>query len=180
MRLQTTKDGSFHFYLEHPVLGPSSRFTRTYGSAWLVRVRISKEIFSKSELSEKLRTFLLRPFILNGRVYRLFYANKDHNAYLMATNETYSGTSLLRDGQSRLVSLLDFFSTHNNLSSNNHQARPALSRGRGSHFIFRQLQNGQHGPHLAYRVLFLGWRWMLPKLEKRLTSVRNNYILWSR
>jgi RNA-dependent RNA polymerase len=129
MRLQTSKDGSFHFYMEHPVLGPSSRFTRAYGSAWLVRVRINKEIFSKPELSEKLRTFLLRPFILNGRVYRFFYANKDHNAYLMATNETYSGTSLLGDGQNRLVSFLEFFSTHNNLSFNKHQARSVLARG---------------------------------------------------
>jgi len=139
MRLQTTKDGAFHFHLEHPVLGPSSRFTRTYGSAWLVRVRIPKENFLKPELSDKLKTFLVRPFILNGQVYRFFYANKDHNAYLMATNETYSGTSLVLDRQNRrFVSFLDFYSIHNNLSSNSHQARSALPHGRGSHFIFRQ------------------------------------------
>jgi hypothetical protein len=124
MRLHAAKDGAIHFVLEHPILGPSSRFTRTYGSAWLVRVRISKDIFSKPGPSEKLRTLLMRPFVLNGLVFRFFYANKDHSAYLMATNETYSGTRLQSprlDGQKRRVSFLDFFSTHNNLIDNNHQ-----------------------------------------------------------
>jgi RNA-dependent RNA polymerase len=129
MRLHVTKDGAFHFHLEHPVLGPSSRFTRTYGSSWLVRVRISKEIFSKPDLSENLRTLLLRPFILNGLVFRFFYANKDHNAYLMATHDEYVGTRLqspLLNVQKHLVSFLDFFSTHNNLTDNSHQARSVL------------------------------------------------------
>ncbi|KAF8273707.1 RNA dependent RNA polymerase-domain-containing protein [Lactarius quietus] len=124
MRLHIAKDGAFHFNLEHPVLGPSSRFTRTYGSAWLVRVRISKAVFSDPEKSERLRALLLRPFVLNGLVFRFFYANKDHNAYLMATNETYSGMmvqSPLSNSPNRLVSFLDFFSTHNNLTDNNHQ-----------------------------------------------------------
>ncbi|KAI9459182.1 RNA dependent RNA polymerase-domain-containing protein [Lactarius psammicola] len=123
-RLCAAKDGGFTFHLEHPVLGPSSRFTRTYGSAWLIRVRISKEIFSKADLSEKLRTLLVKPLILNGVVFRFFYANKDHNAYLMATNEPYAGTrqqSPLLNGPNRLVSFLDFFSIHNNLMDNRHQ-----------------------------------------------------------
>lgn len=141
MKLQTTK-GAFRFNLEPPVLGPSSRFTRTYGSAWLVRVRISKEISSKPELSEKLRTLLVKPFVINGLVFRFFYANKDHNAYLMATNETYSGTTLqstLSNGQKRRVSFLDFFSTHNNLTDNSHQARSALPCGRGCSFHFQTI-----------------------------------------
>lgn len=124
MRLHAAKDGKFHFILEHPVLGPSSRFTRTYGSAWLIRVRIAKDIFSRSDLSEKLRTLLVKPLILNGLIFRFFYANKDHNAYLMATNEVYAGTrqqSPLLNGQNPLVSFLDFFSTHNNLRDNSHQ-----------------------------------------------------------
>lgn len=140
MRLHATKDGAFHFYLEHPVLGPSSRFTRTYGSAWLVRVRISRDIFSKPDLSENLRTLLVRPFILNGLVFRFFYANKDHNAYLMATNEPISGTRLqspLLTGQKHLVSFLDFFSTHNNLRDNSHQARSAFAgETRGVFILF--------------------------------------------
>jgi hypothetical protein len=77
----------------------------------------------------------MRPFVLNGLVFRFFYANKDHSAYLMATNETYSGTRLQSprlDGQKRRVSFLDFFSTHNNLIDNNHQAGPALPCGRNS------------------------------------------------
>lgn len=124
MRLHASKDGAFHFNLEPPTLGPSSRFTRSYGSAWLIRVRISKEIFSKPDLSENLRTLLVKPLILNGLVFRFFYANKDHNAYLMATNEVYAGTRLqfgLFNDQKHLVSFVDFFSTHNHLKDNSHQ-----------------------------------------------------------
>ena len=125
MKLQMAKNGTFQFLLDHPVLGPSSRFTRCYGSAWLIRLKLPKDIFSRPGLLEKLRVLLLRPFVLNGLVFRFFYCNKDHNVYLMATNEIYDGglkspPSLL--GRPRnYISFLEFFSEHNNLRSNRNQ-----------------------------------------------------------
>ncbi|KAI0249735.1 RNA dependent RNA polymerase-domain-containing protein [Lactifluus subvellereus] len=116
MRLQAAKSGTFQFLLDHPVLGPSSRFTRCYGSAWLIRLSYKRT---------KLKDLLLRPLVLNGLVFRFFYANKDHNGYLMATNELYDGG--LTSGPSpshglrNYTSFLDFFSEHNNLKSNNNQ-----------------------------------------------------------
>ncbi len=162
MRLHATKDGGFHFYLEHPVLGPSSRFTRTYGSAWLVRVRISKDIFSKPDLSEKLRSLLVKPLILNGLVFRFFYANKDHNAYLMATNEPYAGTRLqspLLNGQNRLLSFLDFFSTHNNLMDNSYQARSALPCGRKTREVLISFLDNRKmgGANCTWLIEFRSW-----------------------
>jgi hypothetical protein len=124
VRLQMAKNGTFQFLLDHPVLGPSTRFTRCFGSAWLIRLKLPKEIFSRPGFSEKLRVLLLRPFVLNGLVFRFFYCNKDHNAYLMATNEIYDGglkllTSPL--GGPARNSFLEFFSNHNNPQNNRHQ-----------------------------------------------------------
>jgi RNA-dependent RNA polymerase len=125
MKLQAAKNSNFQFLLDHPVLGPSSRFTRCYGSAWLIRLRLPKEYFSRPGFLDKLRALLLRPLILNGLVFRFFFVNKDHNAYLMATNELYDGSLNLglppSDGLRNYISFLDFFSEHNNLKSNCNQ-----------------------------------------------------------
>ncbi|KAI0293977.1 RNA dependent RNA polymerase-domain-containing protein [Russula brevipes] len=124
MRLQPDKDKILHFCLDHPTLGPSSRFTRYYGSSWLIRVRISKEIFSNLAILDQVKTLILRPIILNGLVFRFFYANKDQNLYLMATNETYLGHSKLPpilNNQRYFCSFLEFFSRHNNLRDNCNQ-----------------------------------------------------------
>jgi hypothetical protein len=124
MRLQPDKDKFLHFCLNHPTLGPSLRFTRCYGLSWLIRVRISKEIFSNLAILDQVKTLVLRPMILNGFVFRFFYANKDHNLYLIATNETYLGYSKLPsplNNQRYFHSVLGFFSRHNNLKDNCNQ-----------------------------------------------------------
>lgn len=125
MKLQAAKNGAFRFLLDHPVLGPSSRLTRCYGSSWLIRLKLHKELFSKPGWLAKLKDLLLRPLVLNGLVFRFFYANKDHNGYLMATNELYDGGLTSEPSPSHGLrnyrSFLDFFSEHNNLKSNNNQ-----------------------------------------------------------
>ena len=125
MRLQADKNGSFQFYLECPTLGPSSRFTRCYGSSWLIRVRLSTGVLQKLD---RLKKLLLRPLILNGQVFQFFYARnikKDSSVYLMATNELYNGNIKLQhsslNGQRVYSSFLDFFSKHNNLEDNCNQ-----------------------------------------------------------
>lgn len=110
IRLQAGKTGGFHFFLEPPVLGSSTRFTRCYGSSWLIKLQLSKDIFSKLD---RLKSLLLRPFILNGQVFQFFYANKECNIYLMATNAQH--------GTFKYPSFLGFFLEHNNLKDNCNQ-----------------------------------------------------------
>jgi len=117
------KTGLFHFSLEHPTLAASSRYTRCYGSSWLMKVRLSKEQLSNID---QIKHFFFRPLVLNGQVFRFFYVNKDHNIYLMATAEYYDGalvhsSSSLSNGQTFFCSFLDFFSKHNNLEENSNQ-----------------------------------------------------------
>jgi len=127
MGLQANKKG-LQFFLEHPVLGSSSRFTRCYGSSWLIRVKLSHGIFSKPDKLESLKNLLHRPLVLNGQVFRFFYARsikKDSSVFLMATNELFDGSIKPQhsplNGQRVFCSFLDFFSRHNNLQDNSHQ-----------------------------------------------------------
>jgi RNA-dependent RNA polymerase len=122
------KNGQLQFHLDHPTLGPSSRFTRCYGSSWLIRVKPSAGILSRPDKVKELKRLLLRPLILNGQVFRFFHAKslkKDMSVYLMATNECYDGSIQLQHfsskGQRVYNSFLDFLSKHNNLQENSHQ-----------------------------------------------------------
>lgn len=129
MRLDVNENnGQLQFHLNHPTLGPSSRFTRCYGSSWLIRVKPSICILSRPEKVKELKKLLLRPLILNGQVFRFFYAKslkKDISIFFMATNEHYDGNIKLQHsssiGQRSYNSFLDFFSKHNNLQQNSHQ-----------------------------------------------------------
>ena len=126
MRAQL-KEGAVHVALDRPMLGHSSRFTRCYGSSWMVKLRLPMEALSKPDVLEKLRSFLTRPFVLNGRVFRFFHLNKNHVAYLMATNERYKGGGLLRSSPGIYCSFLDFFKKHNDLEQNRKQVSCKLT-----------------------------------------------------
>jgi RNA-dependent RNA polymerase len=122
------KNGQLQFLLDHPILGPSSRFTRCYGSSWLIRVKPSTFILSKPEKVKELKTLLFRPLVLNGQVFRFFYAKslkKDMSIFLMATNELYDGSINLQhfspNGQRVYNSFFGFLSKHNSLQENTHQ-----------------------------------------------------------
>ena len=146
------KNGPLQFLLDRPTLGPSSRFTRYYGSSWLIKVKPSLSILSKPDKVKELKKLLLRPLILNSQVFRFFYAKsikKDISLFLMATNEHYDGSIKLQcsflNGQRVYNSFLDFFSNHNNLQENPHQVSDMLVNKVffNTYYIIRQLQNGQ-------------------------------------
>jgi len=122
------KQGAVHVTLDRPVLGHTSRFTRCYGSSWMVKLQLPTEELSKPkpDVLDKLRSLLTRPLVLNGRVFRFFYINKKHNACLMATNEWYKGGGLLRSSPGIYCSFLDFFKKHNNLEQNHKQVSCTL------------------------------------------------------
>ncbi|KAI0315577.1 RNA dependent RNA polymerase-domain-containing protein [Amylostereum chailletii] len=103
-----------------PELGSSSRFTRRFGSDFLIRVRVHKDIFRNVESVNHLEDLLLRPFVLCGRVYRFFYANKERTAFLMATNETYPRV-LAAPELARRLSFLQFMEWHNPMAKNCNQ-----------------------------------------------------------
>ena len=118
----------YRILLERAELGPSYRFARRFGSTSFLKVKVSSRIINKP--NNKLVEFFSRPFILNGRVYRSFYA-KDENVFMFKTNEIVHedtlNSELIRvsagSADSPGLSLLAFLNWHNSLEVNNKQAR---------------------------------------------------------
>ncbi len=126
LQLKANEKGLPHwqFLLDHPLLGSSSRYTRCYGSSWLIRVKLPLDIFSQSSKLKKLKNLLLRPLILNGQVFRFFFSRsqKDLSTCLMATHEVYNGNiQFPSPSNAPRGSFLTFFLKHNNLQENSYQ-----------------------------------------------------------
>ncbi|KAF7332082.1 RNA-dependent RNA polymerase [Mycena kentingensis (nom. inval.)] len=107
-----TIGSNFQVTLKQPELGTSSRFARRFGSLRFLTLGIHKQLLNKGE---QLVEFLLRPFILAGRVFRAFDA-KDGNVFLVQTNEMVEGNRInpMRTIPG-LLSLDEFLQWHNPL-----------------------------------------------------------------
>ena len=66
--------------------------------------------------------FFLKPFVINGQVFRSFFA-KDENVFMFRTNEVFNGSEIrTRSKWASGLSLLEFLNWHNSLELNKHQA----------------------------------------------------------
>ncbi|KAH8101472.1 RNA dependent RNA polymerase-domain-containing protein [Cristinia sonorae] len=120
-RLVSETDRSYKLVLEPPVLGPSSRFTRRFGSERFIRVRIQKKLFYGD--SEALIQYFQKPFVFDHQVYRAFFA-KDLTVFLVETAEKWTGEAVVPD-QTRgplILSFMDFINWHNPLHCNRTQS----------------------------------------------------------
>jgi hypothetical protein len=109
--------------LDPAELGPSCRFSRRSGSSNFIRVRLPP-LKPEKKVVEALIAFLSHPFILNGAVFRSFFA-KDDKVILFKTNERYSHSQIFIDPNSNSISLLDFLNWHNPLKYNHTKVRCA-------------------------------------------------------
>ncbi|RXW15104.1 hypothetical protein EST38_g10750 [Candolleomyces aberdarensis] len=106
--------------LEAPTLGPSTQFGRRFGSKSLFRIKLSKEALWMNSMA--LLNYFRRPFIICGFVFRSFYSKED-NVFLIKTDERWDGTNVLQaDGESGVMSFMDFINWHNSLELNCNQA----------------------------------------------------------
>ncbi|KAF9244585.1 RNA dependent RNA polymerase-domain-containing protein [Melanogaster broomeanus] len=116
---KTKRSGSnYKIYLNKPELGPSSRFSRRFGSHAVLRVRISRTILGKGQYA--LVKFFSQRFLLCGMIYRAFYA-KDGTAFLIVTDELWGTTCLPKHVQPRPLSFLEFLDWHNPILLNSSQ-----------------------------------------------------------
>lgn len=111
-------DKKFKVTLNKPYLGFSNRFTRRFGSMRFMRVKCHPDLVFKR--GKDLISFFKRPFVVMTRVFRAFYA-KDHNVFLVATNETFSGHEILHSPKLSESSLEDFLTWHNDIRLNESQ-----------------------------------------------------------
>lgn len=75
---------TYHLVLDAPELGPSNRFLRRFGSWNFMKVKVPKQVLSQP--NNGLLDFFRRPLVINGQVYRAYYA-KESNVFLFRTNE---------------------------------------------------------------------------------------------
>lgn len=123
-KLELDKDINFLAFkvvLERAELGASSRFTRRFGSASFMRVKIPK---SFNKYPTELMDFFRRPFIVSGKVFRAFL-EKENNVFFYMTNEAL--TAHLTVGPEQKVpgrlSFEEFLEWHNPIDLNRHQVR---------------------------------------------------------
>ncbi|KZS95473.1 hypothetical protein SISNIDRAFT_452100 [Sistotremastrum niveocremeum HHB9708] len=104
--------------LEFPELGPSTRFTRKFGSSKFLRIRIPPKIHYQrgNELTE----FFAKPFVLLGNVYRTVMS-KDGNVYLFRVNDAFRLHSPQSDFVVGLDKLAELFNWHNPMEHNQNQ-----------------------------------------------------------
>jgi len=118
----STKTPNYVVLLDRPVLGPSCRFGRRFGSHNILKIKLPKNIINKS--NNRLLEFFMQPFVIHDDIFRRFYA-KDHNIFLFRTNEVFSDclvtTPTSPSASSGLMSLMDFFNWHNPLEYNSKQ-----------------------------------------------------------
>ncbi|EED84473.1 predicted protein [Postia placenta Mad-698-R] len=123
------KSELFSLRLDRPVLGSSNLFARRFGSRKFIRVRMSKDIYmgpDKKAREELLMQFFQRPFVINGFVYKAFYA-KEQNVFLFQTNEFWDGNRICDPKPISLsplhreLSFIEFINFHNDLTRNKDQ-----------------------------------------------------------
>lgn len=110
----------FQITLEKPRIGPSTRFSRRFGSDNFIRVKIAQSLFYSSSKKDDLLEYFYRPFRFNDRVYRAFYA-KDTTVFLVRTAEEWCRREEILKPSRNGLSFLDFLDWHNLRSENQHQ-----------------------------------------------------------
>ena len=147
----------YKLQLDRAELGPSNMFARQFGSKHFFRLKLTKPVMNKS--SDELMTYLRRPLILCGSVFRGFYA-KDSNVFYVKTNESTDGVSVPEDGDviPGVKSFLEFVEWHNPMDNNNEQVCMiiAFSLLAPADFDGRLWQNMFRVSHLVCQALSLG------------------------
>ncbi|KAI0646418.1 RNA dependent RNA polymerase-domain-containing protein [Trametes meyenii] len=115
--------------LERPVLGPSNRFARRFGSRRFIRVRVASELVY-SQPSGELAAFFKRPLVIGSATFRAFFA-KEYSVFFFRTREelvwsekhgpTVRSLPLTSSRARQEHSLLEFLRWHNDMNFNYEQ-----------------------------------------------------------
>lgn len=124
-RLRYVNGGTnFRVELDKPELGPSTRFTRKFGSKRILRMNISLDGIQsyKGTRAEELVEFFKQPFVLNGKVFRAFF-ERDMTVFMFMTNERLTNgrrPSIVVEDRSQM-GLAELFEWHNPIQENMNQ-----------------------------------------------------------
>ena len=126
-RIELSDSGSrynpFKVTLRRPELGVSSQFYRRYGSSSFTTVKLAKAVSSDRGYGDAIETFVRRPLVILGRVFRAVRRVDDSFIYFR-TNEVCVGDKISPDETvPGAPSLWDFLNAQNPLRLNTAQVR---------------------------------------------------------
>ncbi|KAL1675560.1 RNA dependent RNA polymerase-domain-containing protein [Schizophyllum commune] len=124
-RIELSDSGSrynpFKITLRRPELGVSSQFYRRYGSSSFLTVKLAKAVSSDRGYGDAIETFVRRPLVILGRVFRAVRRVDDSFIYFR-TNEVCVGDKISPDETvPGAPSLWDFLNAQNPLRLNTAQ-----------------------------------------------------------
>jgi len=105
-------ENSYKIVLEPMEKRRSHRFARFYGSRRFLQLRIPDEI--RRNENAKMRTFLLKKFVLCGRVFVPFHS-KEGGLYMVETDENWGRTPQDWCGDQYRIPFHEFINWHNPL-----------------------------------------------------------------
>ena len=136
----STGFAKYKVILETPELATSCRFTRRFGSTSILRIKIPE--FFLNNPNSGLIDFFSRPFILNGLVFRAFYAKDDH-VFLVKTNEIFKHLQVHPPEKSSPtcgLPFLELLDWHNPLESNTNQVSNIVNgRAQSLTWVFQSM-----------------------------------------
>lgn len=125
-RLEHNKGTDLHIVLDRPRLGPSNRLARRLGSHRILTVQV-KDIFCFR--GDTLTEFGMTPLVINGRVFRAWYAHDQNIAYVQTkeipkvVEGKIVGVVPDPDVNSKEFTFKEILYMHNKLTVNEKQAR---------------------------------------------------------
>lgn len=121
IRNSDQSESPFHIYLETMEQRKSNRCARVLSSQCCLQLKVPKDMMH-GPISEKLRKFLSRKFIICGRTFLPFHA-KEEKVYMMQSNEDFERKPQDWCGDHHRMSLASFIAWHNPLDLNYKQVR---------------------------------------------------------
>lgn len=118
-------DKRYHLRLEQMEMRKSNRLARFLGSRHLIQFKLPDKFDNGEE-------FLLRKFVLCGRVFVPFHA-KDGNVYLLEVKEDFERLPLASQGDQHRLSFEELINWHNPMALNEEQV--CTSPDHAGHFL---------------------------------------------
>jgi hypothetical protein len=127
--LRLTKTGNpdqlYKVCLEKPKKGRSHRFARDLGSPSILHLSIPPKLVQ--EEGDDIRAFLVKRFIINGRIYVPIPPKDVTSVYLIQTKENHERKTLAYYGDKSRISFDEFVQRHNPLDLNSQQVRLGMT-----------------------------------------------------
>ncbi|KAJ7469578.1 RNA dependent RNA polymerase-domain-containing protein [Mycena latifolia] len=113
--------GNYGIFLDKPRKGRSHRFARDLGSPSVLQLSIPSQLFKDESEEKKIKHFLTKRFVINGRIFVPIPPKDNSSVYLIQINQNWRRRPLPYYGDQFRVSFEEFMQRHNPPELNSQQ-----------------------------------------------------------